>query len=122
MDRVDRVQKEKAPSDESLVREWGVKLAEEIEQLSRQGGHAIKYGHLQDALEEAQVVLEMAGHTDLARRALDIVERLQEARRLQRTTRIVSPRIEAMKREAMRLAQEMKKRLEEELTLAKGTI
>jgi len=102
------------PREEEILLQWGVQLAEEIESLSSQGGSAIRHGHLQDALEEASVVLEMAGYSDLARAAQDLAERLAELRR-RGGMRLTVAMVDNVRRSAKRLAGEMKHRMEERL-------
>jgi len=99
--------------EQELLREWGKMVAAEIEHLSSQAPQAIRQGHLQDALAEARIVLEMTGHKDLARKAHDLYEKLAEARIGPRGVRIISPAYEALKREARILAGEIRKRMEE---------
>ncbi len=102
--------------EEEILLQWGVKLAEEIESLSSQGGSAIRHGHLQDALEEASVVLEMTGNSDLARRASDLAERIADLRRHSPGSRLMMSSIESVRRSVRGLAREMRKRMEERMT------
>jgi len=99
--------------EHEMLREWGKMVADEIEHLTAQAGQAIRQGHLQDALHEASVVLEMTGHKDLARRARDLYERLAEARAGPRGIRVLNPVYEALRREARLLAGEIRRRMEE---------
>ncbi len=100
-------------AEQELLREWGKMLAEEIESLTVQGVQAIRQGHLQDALAEARVVLELAGHEDLARKAYDLLERLSEVRAGPRGVRVLTPVYESVRREARNLAGEIRRRMEE---------
>jgi len=102
--------------EEEILLQWGVRLAEEIESLSSQSHSSLlRQGHLQDALEEASVVLEMTGNSDLAQRASDLAEQLALLRRRIHGARIVAPSVDSVRRSARGLAREMKRRMEERL-------
>ncbi len=100
--------------EEEILLQWGVRLAEEIESLSSQVSSAIKHGHLQDALEEASIVLELTGQRDLARRASDLAEQVALMRRY-RGSRMTIASLDQVKRTAKTLASEIKKRMEERM-------
>ncbi len=111
----------KKEEDREIVREWGVKLAEEIESYTHSGVSSIKTGHLEDALEEAQVVLEIAGERDLARRALELSARAAEARLVMRSTRAITTAVERVRVDAQKFAVEMKKRLSRKVRVDAAT-
>ncbi len=105
--------KEKEGEGEAeILKEWGVKLAEEIEQYTKMGVAPIKNGSLEDALDEAQVVLDMLEERDLAERAQKLATRLAEVRLMIRSTRSITASAERAKMEAQKLARDMRKRLQ----------
>lgn len=97
--------------DKGFLREWALKVAEEIEYLASLGVTPIKNGSLEDAVEEVQLVLEMLGEEELSKRALRLSARLAEVRLTIRSTRMLSSGFERVKAEALRLAGEIKDRL-----------
>ena len=99
-------------SEAEILKEWGVKLAEEIEQYTKMGVAPIKNGSLEDALDEAQVVLDMLEERDLAERAQKLATRLAEVRLMIRSTRSITASAERAKMEAQKLARDMRKRLQ----------
>lgn len=101
--------------DKDFLREWGIKVAQEIEQLTHLGITPLKNGSLEDAVEEAQVVLELLGEEDLSRRALELSARLAELRITIRSTHMVSRSAERLKVEAVKLARDMRERLSRQL-------
>lgn len=104
--------KEKGEGEAEILKEWGVKLAEEIEQYTKMGVAPIKNGSLEDALDEAQVVLDMLEERDLAERAQKLATRLAEVRLMIRSTRSITASAERAKMEAQKLARDMRKRLQ----------
>ncbi len=107
--------------DKEIVRVWGVKLAEEIEKYTHNGLNSQKLSYLEDALEEAHIVLEMADEKDLARKALELSAKVSEARLILRSTRIISPSIEKIRLDSQKFAREMKKRLVRKLEVDAAT-
>jgi len=101
--------------DRDFLREWGLKVAEEIEHLTKLGITPLKNGSLEDAVEEAQIVLEMLDEKELSRRALELSSKLAELRLMIRSTRVITASAERLKLEAVRLARDMKDRLSRQL-------
>ncbi len=105
----------KNKEEEEIVREWGVKLAEEIESYTMSGLTPIKTGHLEDALREAGIVLDMAGEKDLARRAEELSRKALEARHIMKATRAITASVEKVRLDAQRFAVDMKRRMDKKL-------
>ena len=111
MDNMDNLSRRGRDSEKEILKEWGMKLADEIEQYTRMGVGPIKNGSLEDALDEAQVVLDMLKEKDLAERAQELATKLAEVRIMIRSTRSITASAERTRMEIQRLVKDMKKRL-----------